>query len=88
MSKRRVVVSVLGGVVQGVFADQDIEVVVVDWDAEGADGESLHWAVDSAGSAMQAICYQAPAESLDSMKGTDCGLMVTAMEHSVTEFGS
>lgn len=79
MSKRKVIVNIYGGVVQDVFAEPDIEVIVVDWDVDGVDECALQRATDCQGDTLEAVCYQARIENLNSIKGTDCGLILAAI---------
>lgn len=79
MSRRKVVVNIYGGVVQDVFADPDIEVVVVDWDVEGIDGRLLQRTTDSQGKTLKAACYHGRIENINSINGTDCGLILAAI---------
>ena len=54
-TKPKLVIDVSGGVVQAVFTDADVDVILVDWDAEGCppgennvvevDGKSVHAAL-------------------------------------------
>ena len=54
----RIVVTVEGGLVQGTLADEDAEVLVVDYDADGFDDEALVEVPQSDGTTRQANVYR------------------------------
>ncbi len=63
-TKQKLVIDVSGGVVQAVFTDAAVDVILVDWDAEGCPpGENNVVEVD--GKSVHAALY--PASSLNEM---------------------
>jgi hypothetical protein len=73
MSRPKIVISVFGGVVQDVLClELDARVIVVDWDAEGADNLRAGYVVvpDKFGRQSPAIVSSRDAEPLSTMKDT------------------
>jgi hypothetical protein len=74
MAQSRVVLNVFGGVVQDVFSsDAAIEVVIVDWDTEGADldASGLVEIADGGGHVSRAFISRPPVRPTSELAGTD-----------------
>ena len=73
MPRPKVVISVYGGVVQDVFcSEQDVQVIVVDWDADGSDSLGSGYVVvpDKFSHPSPAIVSVCKAEPLSAMNKT------------------
>ena len=82
-SKLIVVLNVSGGVVQEAYtSDPDLEVVIVDWDANGnAPDDVSTFTVDLAsGDQTSAFVSALPIYPLAELAGTDVGAALTAAE--------
>ena len=72
MPRPKVVISVYGGVVQDVFCSEpDVQVIVVDWDADGADlGAGYVVVPDKFGQQSPARVSSCEAEPFSAMRET------------------
>lgn len=73
----RIVVNVSGGVVQDFFApESDAEIVIVDWDAEGAGNDDAIEAVDAQGNRLRALVSVLTAAPIAELAGTDTQIIL------------
>lgn len=78
MTQSRVVLNVSGGVVQDVFSsDAAIDIIIVDWDSEGADldasglVELATGGGDISGRVSRAVVSRPPIQPYNELAGTD-----------------
>lgn len=67
----QIIVNVYGGLVQGIGASRKVEVVVVDWDTEATDYDSVVQITDALGLPASAYVYSMPTTPLSELAKSD-----------------
>ena len=53
----RIAIIMEGGLIQNIFADEEVDITIVDYDTEGADEEDLTEVLQNDGTSVEAFIY-------------------------------